>query len=81
MKKLLLSSLAIASLMGLQLDGKSSKSTKAPVTKVKGYTKKSGKTVAPHDRTAPNKTEADNWSTRGNTNPETGKNGTKDPKK
>jgi hypothetical protein len=48
---------------------------------VKGYTKKDGTYVAPSDRTAPNKTETDNWSAKGNTNPKTGKEGTKTPKK
>lgn len=48
---------------------------------VKGYTKKSGTYVAPHHRTAPNKTKMDNYSTKGNTNPYTGKKGTVDPYK
>lgn len=48
-------------------------------TNVKGYTKKSGTYVAPHKRTAPNKTKMDNYSTKGNTNPYTGKAGTKRP--
>lgn len=48
-------------------------------TSVKGYTKKSGTYVPPHKRTAPNKAKADNYSTKGNTNPNTGKKGTKKP--
>ncbi|WP_298997021.1 hypothetical protein [uncultured Desulfovibrio sp.] len=48
-------------------------------TSVKGYTKKSGTYVAPHKRTAPNNTKMDNYSTKGNTNPYTGKKGTKKP--
>ena len=48
-------------------------------TSVKGYTKKSGTYVAPHQRTAPNKTKSDNYSTKGNTNPYTGKKGMKKP--
>jgi len=59
---------------------KSSYKVSKPV-KVKGYTKKSGKYVEPHYRTAPNETEQDNWSTKGNINPYTGKKGTKNPKK
>jgi hypothetical protein len=43
---------------------------------VKGYTKKDGTYVAPHERTAPNSTKADNYSTQGNINPYTGKEGT-----
>lgn len=44
---------------------------------VNGYTKKDGTYVAPHYRSAPNGTKADNWSTKGNVNPYTGKEGTK----
>lgn len=51
-------------------------STAGPVH-VHGYTKKNGKYVAPHIRSRPNKTKADNYSTKGNVNPETGKVGTK----
>jgi hypothetical protein len=52
-----------------------------PPVHVDGYTTKEGTTVAPHDRTAPDKTRDDNWSTKGNTNPETGKPGDKPPVK
>jgi TPR repeat protein len=45
--------------------------------KVRGYTRKDGTYVAPHMRSSPNGTKADNWSTRGNINPYTGKEGTK----
>lgn len=44
---------------------------------VHGYTKRSGIYVAPSHRTAPNKTKADNYGTKGNVNPYTGKEGTK----
>lgn len=46
---------------------------------VRGYTRKDGTYVAPHHRSAPNGTKADNYSTRGNINPYTGKPGTKPP--
>lgn len=46
---------------------------------VNGYTKKDGTYVAPHYRSDPNTTKTDNYSTRGNINPYTGKLGTKDP--
>lgn len=46
---------------------------------VSGYTKKDGAYVAPHERTAPNRTTFDNYSTKGNLNPYTGIAGTKDP--
>jgi hypothetical protein len=52
-------------------------STNPKIVHVHGYVKKDGTYVAPHDRTAPNNTRNDNWSTRGNVNPETGKAGTK----
>jgi len=44
---------------------------------VRGYTKKDGTYVAPHTRSSPNGTKADNYSTKGNVNPYTGKQGTK----
>jgi TPR repeat protein len=44
---------------------------------VGGYTRKNGTYVAPHYRSAPNHTKADNYSTKGNVNPYTGKAGTK----
>lgn len=46
-------------------------------TRVKGYTRKDGTFVAPHTRSAPNRTKVDNYSTKGNINPYTGKAGTK----
>jgi hypothetical protein len=46
-------------------------------THVDGYTRSNGTYVQPHDRTAPDRTRNDNWSTRGNTNPDTGVRGTK----
>lgn len=46
--------------------------------KVRGYTKKDGTYVAPHYRSNPNSTKLDNWSTKGNINPYTGKAGTKE---
>jgi hypothetical protein len=48
--------------------------------RVKGYIKpRSGKYVMPYYKTSPNKTKFDNWSTKGNTNPFTGKKGTVNP--
>jgi hypothetical protein len=46
---------------------------------VKGHVTKDGTYVAPHERTAPNKTIDDNYSTKGNINPYTGKEGTVQP--
>lgn len=45
----------------------------------RGYVKKNGTYVAPHFQTAPNSTRLDNWSSKPNVNPYTGKVGTKDP--
>jgi hypothetical protein len=46
---------------------------------VSGHTTKNGTYVQPHYRTAPDHTKLNNWSTKGNTNPYTGKVGTKNP--
>ncbi len=46
---------------------------------VKGYTTKSGTHVQAHKRIGPNGSKRDNWSTKGNHNPYTGKEGTKEP--
>jgi hypothetical protein len=48
---------------------------------VKGYTKKNGTYVAAHRKTGPDKSKANNYSSKGNVNPNTGKEGTKDPNK
>ena len=48
---------------------------------IKGHTKKNGTYVAPAHAKNPNKTKRDNYSSKGNTNPRTGKAGTKDPDK
>ena len=47
--------------------------------RVKGYFKKDGTYVAPHVRSSPNSSTQDNYSTKGNYNPYTGKEGTEDP--
>ena len=51
-------------------------SAQAKITSVKGYVKKStGAYVMPYYKTSPNKTKLDNFSTKGNYNPYTGKKG------
>jgi hypothetical protein len=45
---------------------------------VHGYTKKDGTYVQPYTRTHENSTQRDNFSTKGNVNPYTGKVGTKE---
>lgn len=47
--------------------------------RVKGYTKKNGTYVAPHYKSTPNKSKFDNYSTKGNINPYTGKKGSVNP--
>lgn len=46
-------------------------------THVRGYTRRNGTHVSPHYRSDRNHSKRDNWSTKGNTNPVTGKRGTK----
>lgn len=48
-------------------------------THVKGYIRSDGTYVAPHVRSAPNRTTLDNYSTQGNVNPYTGQQGNVDP--
>ena len=48
---------------------------------VSGHIRKDGTYVAPHQRTIPNQTQRDNWSSKPNTNPYTGKAGAKEPQK
>jgi hypothetical protein len=58
---------------------KTSATTNPGKVQVKGYVTKKGTHVDAHDRTRSNQTKSDNWSTKGNVNPETGKAGTKPP--
>lgn len=46
-------------------------------TYVNGYYRSNGTYVQPHHRSDSNNTASDNWSTKGNYNPYTGKAGTK----
>ncbi len=50
-------------------------------TRVRGYYRNNGTYVAPHYRSDRNSTKFDNWSTRGNYNPYTGKKGYANPYK
>jgi hypothetical protein len=49
----------------------------APTEGVQGYTTKRGQVVQPYERTIPDGTRDNNFSTKGNMNPFTGKNGDK----
>jgi len=77
MKKIL--SIFLASLiMALGIFG----FAEAKVIRVKPYYKPSiGKYIQPHYKTSPNKTKLDNYSTKGNINPFTGKKGYASPYK
>lgn len=48
---------------------------------VRGYIKRSGTYVAPHYKTNPDNSRWNNWSTKGNYNPYTGKKGYTSPYK
>jgi len=48
---------------------------------IRGYERKDGTYVAPSHATNPDRTKLNNWSSKGNVNPYTGKAGTKDPYK
>lgn len=50
-------------------------SVSAKTVSVKGYTKKNGTYVVPSYKTSPNRTKLDNYSTKGNYNPYSGKTG------
>jgi hypothetical protein len=51
----------------------------AQARRVKGYTTKRGTYVAPHYRSKADHSRYNNWSTKGNRNPYTGKRGTRSP--
>jgi hypothetical protein len=55
--------------------------TNSHSTTTRGYTKKNGTYVAPAHKTTSNRTQRDNYTTKGNTNPYTGKQGTRTAKK
>ena len=48
---------------------------------VRPHTRKDGTFVQPHQRTAPNSTQRDNFSSKPNSNPYTGKPGTREPER
>lgn len=66
----------IATLMVLAFIGIMASMTNAAVS-VRGYYRSNGTYVRPHYRSNPDGIRSNNWSTRGNINPYTGKRGTK----
>lgn len=85
MKKLivLLISLSLATPVVAKKSGSGSYKShgSSNTTNVHGYTKKNGTYVAPHKRTNANNTQRDNWTSKPNQNPYTGKDGTKEPQR
>ncbi|WP_078864258.1 hypothetical protein [Streptomyces sp. AcH 505] len=79
MKKLLLAAAlaAVSSAAHAQYFGTGSNSQNHPVG---GYTTQRGTYVQPYQATNPNRTQYDNYSTRGNVNPYTGQVGTRTPR-
>lgn len=76
MKKLLLVAALFIGVLSLSF----SISAEARTTRVREYYKPStGKYVAPHYKTTPNRSKFDNYSTKGNYNPYSGKKGTVNP--
>lgn len=57
--------------------GRAGSGGKGGTTTVRSHTRKDGTYVQGHRRTAPDGWKGNNWSTRGNVNPDTGKPGTK----
>lgn len=79
-----ISSLALLLLLGIApttLLAKKSDNNPSGSHSVNGYVKKDGTYVQPHRATNPNQTQRDNWSSKPNVNPYTGKKGTKEPQK
>ena len=72
MKKLIISSILALSLFGFMALNVSQADAS---TRVRGYTTKKGTYVAPSYRSSPNKVKYDNYSSKGNYNPYTGKKG------
>ena len=52
---------------------------RSSVVHVRGHVTKAGTYIAPSYRTAPDHTKLNNWSSKPNVNPYTGRSGTKDP--
>jgi len=71
--RLILIALAVLALVGPAEARGGSHSTR-------GYVTKKGTYVAPYRATNPNQTQRDNFSTKGNVNPYTGKAGTRTPR-
>lgn len=74
MKKIVLLILVVCFTFGIV-------SAEARNVRTSGYMRKNGTYVAPSYKTSPNKSKFDNYSTKGNSNPYSGRRGTVDPYK
>ena len=77
MKQLLCLGLCLATIGAADISSAFAKSSGGSSGRVSGYSTRRGTYVAPHHRTTPDRSKINNWSTRGNVNPYTGKRGTK----
>jgi hypothetical protein len=64
---------------GFRVGGSGLRGFSSRTVPVRPYIRNNGTFVMPHFRTSPNATIKDNWSTRPNINPFTGKSGTRNP--
>jgi len=80
MKKLVVILLSVLILLATSF-GESYARSSSHSTRVHGYTKKNGTHVSSYRRTKSDKSKFNNYSTKGNINPHTGKRGTKNPYK
>jgi hypothetical protein len=71
--------LALVPSVTLAKGGGGGRGGKGGTVTVRPYTKKDGTMVDGHHRSAPDGSKSNNWSSKGNVNPFTGKPGTKDP--
>jgi len=67
------------SLTTAEAKGSSASGGRGGSTTVRGHVRRDGTYVAPHRRTNPDSLKTNNWSSKGNRNPYTGKEGTQDP--
>ena len=75
-----ISSILVLSLIAALANAKNSSAYSGGSHSVRGHVKKDGTYVPPHHATNPNNTQRDNWTSKPNVNPYTGKEGKKEPK-
>lgn len=83
-KSICFTATALVCLIAIQpmdAESKTSSNSSGGSHAVRGHVKKDGTYVQPHRATNPNQTQRDNWSSKPNVNPYTGKPGTKEAEK